>query len=356
MFEKFVSLEHLYVSFDLAYKGRNKTNEVIKYQQNLEENLLNLRKKLITFEYKHSSYFRFIVKDSKKRVINAPSFEDHILHHALFFLLNKIFEKKFIFHSYANRIGKGSHRAVLVLRQNSLKYEYFLKMDISKFFMSIDKSILYSQIRREVFDEKFLNYIKLVLDSYDEGVKWYHIFDFRKYKFTKLNFLSPFSFKTGKGIPIGNITSQLFANIYLHDLDFYVEHTIKPKFRKEGKKLFYIRYVDDFLFLSKAKLDLKLLKEEILDFLRRDLLLSVSPKKLVLNKITCGIPFLGYVVFKNRIKVKNDTIRRFKKKIKSYNTENKLNSLTSFKGHCDLANRNLIKKISTLILLNDKEQ
>ena len=121
----------------------------------------------------------------------------------------------------------------------------------------------------------------------------------------------------------------------------------------KNKDLFYVRYVDDFVFLTKEKEDLINIKNEILEFLKEKLKLSVSPKKLILNKISCSIPFLGYNILPNRLKIRNDTIKRFKKKIKNYSIEKKINSLISFKGHCDLSNRFLIKSLTKNLLLED---
>jgi hypothetical protein len=116
------------------------------------------------------------------------------------------------------------------------------------------------------------------------------------------------------------------------------------------KDIFYIRYVDDFVFLAKDKQDLILIKKFTLEFLEDKLKLSVSPRKLILNKIECGIPFLGYNIFRHKLKIRNDTIRRFKRRIREYSIEKKLNSLISFKGHCDLANKKLISSLSTSTL------
>jgi RNA-directed DNA polymerase len=334
MFDNFISLKYIHNSFLVAYRGRNKTKEVILYKQNLEENLNNFQKRLINFTYKHRKYNTFIVEDSKKRVINAPNFEDHILHHSVFFLLEDIFEKKFIENSFANRKNKGSHKAVLKLQRKSKKYNWYLKLDIIKYFQSVDQEILFEQIKRYVKDENFLFYVKMILESYIET-----------------NIINPLTNKP-TGMPIGNVTSQLFANIYLHDLDFYVENSIKPKYRKENKDIFYIRYVDDFVFLGENKEDLLEIQKQVLNFLQNKLKLLVSPKKLILNRINCGIPFLGYVIWKNKIKIRNDTIRKFKTKVKDYSIEKKVNSLISFKGHCDLANQNLIYSISNSVLDN----
>ena len=334
MFEKFSSLEHLHNSFLIAYKGRNKTKEVIKYKLNLEENIMNLRNKLINFKYKHRKYKTFIVEDSKKRVINAPSFEDHILHHAVFSFLEEIFDKKFIENSFANRKGKGSHKAVLKLQKQGKNYNYFLKMDITKYFQSVDQVILFNQIQRHIKDEKFLFYVKMIINSCLET-----------------NIVNPLT-SNPTGMPIGNVTSQLFANIYLHDLDFYVETRIKPMIRNQNKDIFYIRHVDDFIFLAKAKEDLKIIKSLILEFINLNLKLVISPKKLILNKIDSWIPFLGYNILSNKLKIRNDTIRRFKKRIKNYSIEKQINSLISFKGHCDLANQKLISSILNNIFIN----
>lgn len=344
MFDKFTSLEHLHNSFLIAYKGRNKTKEVIEYKQNIEENLMKLQKNLIQFRYRHRKYRTFIVEDSKKRVINAPNFEDHILHHAVFNFLEEIFDKKFIENSFANRKDKGSHKAVLKLQKESKKYNWYLKLDITKYFQSVDQEILYEQIKRHVNDEKFLFYVKMIIESYLETNI---INPLTKNKTGAVTSQASFStFLTSKkGMPIGNVTSQLFANIYLHDLDFYVENIIKPKFRKEQKDIFYIRYVDDFIFLAEEKQDLIEIRNEILDFLKIKLRLTVSPKKLVLNNVSCGIPFLGYIIWNNKLKIKNDTIRRFKRRIRFYSFEKKLESLISFKGHCELTKTKLISEL-----------
>ena len=320
--DDFLSYSYIYYSYLKAYKGRKKKFDVIFYKYNLENNLIYFRSRLKNFTYKHGKYKTFVVKDSKKRKINAPSFEDHILHHMIFTKLEEVFDKKFIENSYANRIGKGSHRAVLKLKSKLFSFDYFLKLDIDKYFQSINHKVIYSQINRYIKDEIFLYYLKLVLDSY------YDKFDYVK--------------NIKYGMPIGNITSQIFANIYLHDLDFYVEHTLKPYFRSLNRDLFYIRYVDDFVFLGKTLEDLKFVRDLVLSFLNIKLDLKVSHRKQILNKVKFGISFLGYIIFRNRLKVKNDTLRRFKKKVKKCDDNKKLNSLISFKGYCDISNKNLI--------------
>ena len=237
--------------------------------------------------------------------------------------------------------------------------KYFLKMDIDKYFYSVRLDILLEQIQRHVQDEKVLYYVKMILNSYHDEL------------FNK-------DVDVLKGMPIGNVTSQLFANIYLHDLDFYVEHTLKPKYRTFGIDLFYVRYVDDFVFLCDNKNVLLEIRNVVLEFLHKKLDLHISNHKIILNSVENGIPFLGYVILPLKktynisimnnincfhfvshfkkvnklLKVKNETIKRFKQKVKKKNYEDTVNALISFKGHCDLCNPFLIKKLCTKLLQN----
>jgi retron-type reverse transcriptase len=176
--------------------------------------------------YKHGEYYEFLVSDSKKRIIRAAPFKDRIVHHSLCNIIEPIFDKLFIFDSYACRKGKGLHKAITrfkeFLRTIKLKnglenYDniYCLKGDIVKYFDSVDKEVLFELIKRRIQDKDALKIIKTILDSYI------------------------------KGLPIGNLTSQLFANIYLHELDFYIKNTLKCKY--------YIRYMDDFIILDADK-------------------------------------------------------------------------------------------------------
>ena len=232
-------------------------------------------------------------------------------------------------------------------------------MDIDKYFYSVRLDILLEQIQRHVQDEKVLYYVKMILNSYHDEL------------FNK-------DVDVLKGMPIGNVTSQLFANIYLHDLDFYVEHTLKPKYRTFGIDLFYVRYVDDFVFLCDNKNVLLEIRNVVLEFLHKKLDLHISNHKIILNSVENGIPFLGYVILPLKktynisimnnincfhfvshfkkvnklLKVKNETIKRFKQKVKKKNYEDTVNALISFKGHCDLCNPFLIKKLCTKLLQN----
>ena len=328
--EELFSYEILLRAFTIAFKGRKKTYEVIRYQFELEKNLCNLHLRLCSFTYTHSNYSTFIVNDSKKRVIHAPCFEDHIVHHCIYEYLEHIFEPYFIFHSYANRKGKGTHRAVLCLKKASVRFRYFLKMDISKYFDSISQDILLKLIEKKVSSDDALWYIRKIVYSFNASKS-----------------------SCKRGIPIGAVTSQLFANIYLHELDRYIEHHIKVMLRRRGEDLFYIRYVDDFILLGSSKKSLLEVQEMVLQFLEERLELRVHPSKRVLNSIKSGIPFLGYVIYNNRLKVRNDTLRRFKRKVKRYadDEEKKFHSLMSFKGHICITNTKLLSSLESSLLI-----
>ena len=149
------SLYEIFLAYKKAFKSRNKKSSSILFKLFLENNLIQIKNTLNNFNYSHSNYYNFYVYDSKKRLINSPTFSDHLLHHIIYNRLNLIYEKKFIYHSYANRIGKGSHRAVLKLfyKQKNKNFNYYLKMDISKYFAGIDHKIPYNIIKRDVYDK-----------------------------------------------------------------------------------------------------------------------------------------------------------------------------------------------------------
>jgi len=229
MYARFCDEENIYNAYLKARNGRRYKDEILRFSYNIEKNLQNIVYELKNKNYKHGLYYEFVVNDSKKRVIRAAPFKDRIMHHALCNIIEPEFEKTFIYDSYACRLGKGLHKAIKRFKQflriiklkNNLKdYNniYVLKCDIVQYFNSVNKNILFELIKRKIKDENILAIILIILNSYE------------------------------KGLPIGNLTSQLFANIYLHELDFYIKNELKCKY--------YIRYMDDFIIfdLDKKKL------------------------------------------------------------------------------------------------------
>lgn len=270
LFEKMISGENINLAFEKAIKNKRFRPDILKFSFNREKNLDYISRRLKDGTYRHSGYFNFVVNDSKKRIIWAAQFRDRIVHHILYSILNPIFEKSFIFDSYACREGKGVQKAIKRCQKfirvasgggYSKKDIYCFKGDIQKYFDSIDRKILKQIIRKKIKSPGLLWLIDLIIDS--------HIGE--------------------KGMPIGNLTSQLFANIYLNEFDHFVKDFLKVRC--------YVRYMDDFVILDADKMKLFKLRDLIREFLNDKLNLRLHPKKSEYFPIMRGIDFLGYVVF-----------------------------------------------------------
>lgn len=284
LFHRIISLENLLAAWYEFKRGKGKKQDVQEFEFNLEDNLFQLHQDLKNKNYRHGAYSSFFVYDPKLRHIHKAAIRDRLLHHAVFRFLYPIFDKKFIYDSYSCRLRKGTHRGVTRLRQFTRKVStnyripaYALKCDIRKFFHSVNHDILLSLIEKEISDSGVLWLIKEILESY---------------KF---------------GLPLGNVTSQLFANIYLNELDQFVKHQLKEKY--------YIRYCDDFIILNKNKGHLEEIIAQVEEFLRLKLRLELHPDKVVLRKLIQGIDFLGYVVMPHYIVVRPKTKKRIFKRI-----------------------------------------
>lgn len=289
LFDRVCSFENIHLAYLKARKGKRFKKDILSFSYGLEKNLILIKEDLETQTYKHGKYKEFIVQDSKKRLIRAPLFKDRVVHHALCNIIEPIFEKTFVFNSYACRKKKGAHKCVersQVFLKDS-KDEYCLKCDISKYFDSIKQEVLFNIIKRKIKDEKIIWLINNIINSFNQ--------------------------ETGVGIPIGNLTSQLFANIYLNELDQFVKHNLKQKK--------FVRYMDDFLILGKEKKELHMLKKEIKMFLENKLRLELNPKKANVFPLSLGIDFLGYVLFRQYILLRKNTVKRLLKKMeRSKNT------------------------------------
>ena len=249
--------------------------------------------------YKHFNYTAFNVCDPKLRRIHKACARDRVLHHAIFRILYPIFDRNFIFDSYSCRVNKGTHGAVKRLeifarkisKNNSVNI-FALKCDIKKFFDSIDQNILMKLIQNKIADENALWLIGEVIKSFEK---------------TK-----------DKGLPLGNVTSQLFANIYLNELDQFIKHKLRAKY--------YLRYCDDFIILADNKEYLGQLAGKIENFLLGKLKLELHPDKIIIRKFRQGIDFLGYVVLPAHRVLRTKTKKRILRKIriKAANLHNKL--------------------------------
>jgi len=341
LYDEIISLPNLYRAYFEAKKGK-KNKDFREFDKNLTDNLAILHEDLVSLNYIPSEYNVFYVQDYKTRKILAPAFRDHIVHHAIYFYLNEIYEKHFIFDSCACRKEKGTHFGLKRLKSFVNKHnveDYFAKCDISKYFYSIDHFVLKRIFSKRIKDEKLLWILGKIIDSHFEYTISAHI-------------KNPDSFVQKKGIPIGNLLSQLFANVYLNELDNFVKEDLGVKH--------YVRYVDDFVILDSEKNRLKDIILKIKRFLRDKLFLTLKDSKVQINKIKFGVDFIGYVVFKKFIRVRSRNYRRFKKRmsLKVNNFERGFvsydelkDSYSSYFAHLDYTNSEVIKyKIVTAIL------
>ncbi|MDD3614386.1 MAG: reverse transcriptase domain-containing protein [Candidatus Pacebacteria bacterium] len=314
LYHSIFDFSNLLKSYYSARKRKSDKNYVIDFEWNLERELLKIQKELQEKTYQPNSYQKFFISDPKKRLVYKASFRDRVVHHALCNIIEPIFDRGFIYDSWACRKNKGTHHAVLRLKNflRSLYFKcgsdnfYILKCDVRKFFDSVDKEKLFMLINKKIKDRDVLWLIKKILDS-TEG---------------------------SKGIPIGNLTSQLFANIYLNELDQFLKHNLRIKY--------YIRYMDDFIILSDNKCQLKIWREEIKNFIQKNLQLVLHPQKQEIFPAKIGVDFLGFHVFYSHILVRQNMIRRFWKKFK----KGKMSSETfcSYLGHLKFADSWGLKK------------
>lgn len=280
-----------------AQRGKKEAWRVAEFVYFQEKELLKLQQELQVKSYTPGPYCTFHVYDKKKRLISAAPFRDRVVHHALCNVVEPIFERHFIYDSYANRIGKGTHAAVRRCQQFARVNRYVLKCDIEKYFPSIDHQILKGLLSGKIEDESTLWLIGSIIDSSDQQLCALRYFPGDDL-FTPL--------QRRKGLPIGNQTSQFFANVYLDPLDRYVKEELRCHH--------YIRYVDDFLLFASEKPLLWRLGLEIKLFLDH-LRLNIHPDKFHVFPVDQGIPFLGYRIFSDYVRLPMSNISRFRRRI-----------------------------------------
>ena len=254
-----------------------------------------LQDELRTGTWQPGSYFNFRISDPKPRLISAAPFRDRIVHHAVVNVLEPIFERRFIYDSYACRRNKGTHQAIQRAQYYLRRHAWYLKTDIVKFFPNIDHQILFAQISRVIRDDELLNIVRRILASGDGllsgevGPHWFPGDDL-------LSALRP------RGLPIGNLTSQFFANVLLDPIDHFIKETL----RVPG----YVRYADDLLLFGDSKEVLWEVQNNLSSRLA-DIRLKLHPHKTIVNRSTRGVNLLGFRVFPNQKKANQTSIRRF---------------------------------------------
>ena len=285
-FKELISFNNLHKSYRLARNNKRYRVSILKFSSRLEENLISLQQELMSKTYIHGEYKEFVVTDSKPRIIHAPNFKDRVVHHAFCEIVESGFDRSFIYDSYACRFDKGTHTAFRRVEHflRSIRSEfagcipYCLKCDISKYFKNVNQDILLDILSKKIGDEEVFDLARKIVRSFRDG------------------------------IPIGNLTSQLFANIYLNELDHFV--------KRELKERYYIRYMDDFLILGTDKRHLAVQKERIREFLRERLKLELHPRKCEIFPIDKGLDFLGYVLINAKRRLRKSTVKRFIKREK----------------------------------------
>jgi len=334
------SFENIYRAYIDCRKKKRNTINALRIEIGVSENIIQLEWELTKKTYHPSRSILFTVTKPKKREIFAADFRDRIVHHLLVDQMEKVFEPVFIHDSYACRSGKGTHAAVHRLRKftrqatrNGKLRAYYLQLDIKDFFPSINKEILFDLIKRKITDPDILWLTRVIL--FWDCTKSYIIRgDSALLKSIPVN-KSLFGKDNERGLPIGNLTSQFFANVYLDELDQFVKHTLKCRH--------YLRYVDDFVILDTDPEKLAELRGRIDEFVAQQLKLQLHPERRKLLPVSNGIDFLGYIVRPGYVLVRKRVINNLKAKLKMFasvniNPEKIKAVISSYLGHFKHAN------------------
>jgi len=287
--------------------GKAKRKDVQEFEIDLMSNILLLHEELMFKTYQHSSYVPFNISDPKPRNIHKASVRDRLLHHAIYCQLYPFFDRIFISDSYSCRIGKGTHKAINRFRSfaykeshNYQRTTWVLKYDVRKFFASIDQEILLDILESYIADSNIVWLLNKIVKSFNSG-------------------------RPDVGLPLGNLTSQLFSNIYMNRFDQIMKHNLKVEY--------YIRYADDFIILSHDKSWLEELLPKIGDTLIEHLHLELHPDKILLRTLSSGVDFLGWVNFPNFRVLRASTKRRMKYRTAGHPTLGTIESYLGLLSH-----------------------
>lgn len=308
LFPILVSFKNLHAAFKKAYKGCHRSYEAMRFNFFMEQELARLQKELIEGIYRPNGYRVFKIHDPKERLISVAPFRDRVVHHALVNVLEPIYEKTFISDSYATRKGKGTHKSIHQIQKFMRQTQWYLRTDVKKYFDTIQHDILLRTIKRKIKDHRLLFVIQTIIRSIPGD----------------------------KGMPIGNLTSQFLANVYLDPLDHFIKEQLKIKH--------YVRYMDDFVILENCPNTLKHQIGIVQQFLSEELQLELKPSSTFIQPKQHGLSMLGARIYPNYIRVLPKTLtrssRRIKGRFRQFNqgaiTEEQLaDSLTSMFGHLD---------------------
>ncbi len=290
-----IDWSNLLLAFRLAAKGKRGKSSAAGFEHQVADRLVELQRELTDFSYQPGGYVNFIIHEPKQRLVSAAPFCDRVVHHALCNVIEPIFERQFIPDSYANRAGKGTHAAIDRLQAFARRYRYVLRLDIVKHFPSIDHAVLIENLKQTIQDQEMLWLIERIIRS-GEGV----LSD--EYEMVYFPGDDLFAINRPRGLPIGNLTSQFWSNVYLTPLDLFVTQTLKCPA--------YLRYVDDFALFSDSKRQLYEWKQAIVRFLH-GLRLTIHEPPAQVIPCTHGIPWLGFVVYPTHRRIKARNVVKF---------------------------------------------
>lgn len=298
LFEELISFDNLLLAAEKAQNGKRSKPNVVQFMFNMEKELFRIQEELRTQRYRPGAYNAFYILEPKKRLVSAAPFKDRVIHHALCNIIEPIFERCFIYDTYANRKGKGTHQAILRYHEYARQYPYVLKCDIRKFFPSIDHELLKAELRRKIACKKTLWLIDAIIDAsnpQEEHIAY----------FAGDDLFTPYQRR--RGLPIGNLTSQFWGNVFMSRFD----HFVKEQLKAPG----YIRYVDDFVLFAESKAQLKEWKVAIDGYLDK-FRLMLHPRKTQIYTTQSGVPFLGFRVFPYHRTVKKESVRRYTRNLR----------------------------------------
>jgi retron-type reverse transcriptase len=297
------TMENILSTWGRFIRGKKNKRDVIVFQAELADNLVSLHKSLVSRTYEHGTYTAFNVSDPKPRNIHKASVRDRVLHHLIYKELYWYFDARFIFDSYSCRKYKGTHKALDRFKEfagkvskNYTRTCYVLKCDIRKFFASIDHEIMEEILRRHIQDPEILWLISQVIKSF-------------------------YTTTEGVGLPLGNLTSQLLVNIYMHEFDMFMKQELRAKY--------YIRYADDFAVLSEDKKYLETILPLMERFLNEKLRLDLHEHKVYIKTFSSGVDFLGWVHFPHHRQIRTTTKNKIFRKLKGYP---KPETVSSYRG------------------------
>jgi len=307
-----ISTQNLHEAWHEFVSGKKYKKDVALFQLNLSHNIYKLHEELKAMTYTHGPYEAFAVNDPKPRSIHKASVRDRLLHHAIYRVLYPYFDNRFIFDSYSCRDFKGTHRALDRFKDFALKVSrsnkqtcWVLKCDVRKFFASVNQMTLMDVVKRHVSEPDIVWLVERVVSSFQSRAP-------------------------GRGLPLGNLTSQLLVNVYMNEFDQYVKHVLKQRY--------YIRYADDFVIMHHDRDVLCELLAKIRDFLSDNLKLTLHPDKVFIQTVSSGVDFLGWVHFPDHRILRTTTKRRMFKKLKA--SGGKLETVRSYLGMISHGNAN----------------